>query len=168
MPTLTKADLPDIIQRYLNGESIQALAKDAKVSRQAIYQWMHRTGDTHYYDLVTDAMLARLADADQDLEDATDMLDIARAREKAKFTRWDLERRRPGLFGPKQEIKQETSLTITVIRQPVASERQVEDAVQCAETVLLPSTNEQMTYCPLSDGTGMNRSMHINEQPVQA
>ncbi len=111
---LTKQDLPEIIKRYLSGSSIQDIADDAKVARRTIYKWIHRIGDKDYYDIVTDAMVTRLADADHALANAETMGHIARAREEARYTRWDLERRRPHLFGPKQEIKQDTSVTVIV------------------------------------------------------
>jgi hypothetical protein len=101
---LTKADIPTIIQRYINGESIQAIAKDAQVARNTIYQWMHGIGDARYPELVTQAMIARMALADHQLDTAQSHEDIARAREACKFTRWDLERRRPRTWGVRAEI----------------------------------------------------------------
>lgn len=60
---------------------------------------------TQYRDLVTDALITRIAEADDDLDNALTPIDIARARERAKFSRMDFERRRPELYGPKQETK---------------------------------------------------------------
>jgi hypothetical protein len=102
--TLTKADIPQIIQRYINGESIQAIATDAHVARNTIYQWMHGIGEQKYPELVTQAMIARMALADHQLDTAESHEDIARAREACKFTRWDLERRRPRTWGVRAEI----------------------------------------------------------------
>jgi|ERR1041385_316239 DNA invertase Pin-like site-specific DNA recombinase len=135
-PALTKQQLPEIIQRYLDGESIQTIAKDARVARRTIYKWMHRIGDHEYYDLVTDAMITRLADADHELSVARTKGHIARAREEARYTRWDLERRRPSIFGYKQEVKQDTTVTITVQKYVQEPPKQVNQTPQ--PVVFLP------------------------------
>lgn len=100
--------LPTFIQRYLNGVSLQTIAKEEKVSREAIrkriYQWtLTGRGDIQYADLVTTALVNRIAEADAALDSANEMVGIARARETARFSRMDYERRRPHLYGPKQE-----------------------------------------------------------------
>ena len=103
---LANVDLPDIVRRYAAGESVQIMAHDAGVSRRTIYNWMLAgTGDAQYADLVTHALVRRVADADADLATAQEPVHIARARETAKFARMDLERRRPALYGQRgQEI----------------------------------------------------------------
>jgi hypothetical protein len=47
-------------------------------------------------------LVNRVADGDEKLEDAKDVLEIQRAREIVKFARMDFERRRPALYGVKQ------------------------------------------------------------------
>lgn len=120
LPTaLPLPELPELIQRYLNGESMIRLAKDARVARRTLYRWMHSAlGDKEYHEAVTDAMLARMADADDSLSKARDTWQVARAREEAKFARWDLERRRPELFGQKSEVKENKTLHVIVDRRP--------------------------------------------------
>ena len=44
---------------------------------------------------------------------------FARGREMAKFARMDFERRRPKLYGPKQEVQVDHTVNITVNRGPV-------------------------------------------------
>jgi len=111
---LTKADLPEIIQRYLDGESIQSIAKDARVARNTIYQWIHfQTGPDYQY-IVRRAMVRRMADADHDLWNATTKEDIARAREECRYTRWDLERRWSDQFGVKQEVKERRDIKVII------------------------------------------------------
>lgn len=110
--------LPDIIQRYLNGESMQDLATECRVHRQTIYNWIFSgVGDKDYEQIVTTAMVNRIADADQELDESLTVFDIARAREKMRFTRMDLERRRPKLYGPKQEIEHDNRITVIVQRE---------------------------------------------------
>ena len=115
--TPTKPDLSPLLLRYLDGESIQVLAAENHVHRSTLYRWMLAgLGDEHYFDLVTDALVARIAEADGELDDIktdlnADECDIARAREKIsiakehmRYSRFDFERRRPHLYGPKQEL----------------------------------------------------------------
>lgn len=104
--TALSADvLPQVVQRYLAGESLQAVAADLRVHRSTLYRWMlGGIGDQNYRELVTDCLITRVSDADQMLQDASDQCDIARAREIARFARMDLERRRPQLYGQRVEV----------------------------------------------------------------
>lgn len=124
----------DIIQRYLNGTSIQVLAAEYQTSRMTIYRWMmNGQSDKQYEALITDGLIKRIADADEDLENASTPYDIARARERARFARMDFERRRPLLYGPKQHIQEDRTVTITIHKltpQPVVVEPSIVEATQ--------------------------------------
>lgn len=109
-------DLPQFVQQYLNGESIQSLAQQHRCSHRVIYKWLLKECGPQYDEVVTDALIARIADADQQLEEATTPIQIARAREMAKFSRMDFERRRPKLYGPKQELQHDHTVNIIVNR----------------------------------------------------
>lgn len=98
---LVTTELPEYIRRYLNGDSMQVIARDMGIHRATLYRHMMRDlGDDHA-DTVTDMLVQRIADADERLESAVDQCDIARAREMARFARMDFERRRPSLYGQK-------------------------------------------------------------------
>jgi hypothetical protein len=125
------APLPEIIQRYVAGESIQTIAEDHRVSRRTIYRWMlGAVGDKAYYDMVTQCLVARVSDADHELETAVDPCHIARARETARYARMDLERRRPALYGQKQQVDVQGSISVTIARGSVleAPQHEVTDA----------------------------------------
>lgn len=117
LPTVSPPALPDIIQRYLNGESMQQLAMESRVNRQTLYRWMLGYTGTEYDALITDALITRVAEADSQLDEAADTCGIARAREHMKYSRMDLERRRPKLYGPKQEFSSDSKITVIVQRQ---------------------------------------------------
>ena len=117
LPVKTPPPLPDIIQRYLNGESMQELAAESRVNRLTLYRWMLAYTGTEYDALITDALITRVAEADSQLDEAVDTCGIARAREHMKYSRMDLERRRPKLYGPKQEIQTDSRITVIVQRQ---------------------------------------------------
>lgn len=124
--------IPELIQRYLNGESTESLRKEANVSRRTIYNWMHsELSDEHYPDLVKQAIVNRIADADEKLANAQTALQIAQAREEAKFARWDAERRLK-LFRQVTEQQHKAQIQVIVQRetpQPVVVE--AEQAVKC-------------------------------------
>lgn len=136
LPVKTAPPLPDIIQRYLNGESMQQLAMESRVNRQTLYRWMLGYTGTEYDSLITDALITRVAEADSQLDEAKDTCGIARAREHMKYSRMDLERRRPKLYGPKQEVSTDNKITVIVQRtaplQVVGSTENVING-QCAE-----------------------------------
>lgn len=117
--------LPDVVARYLRGESIQVIAKEQQVTRRTIYNWMlGGLGDEAYRELVTECLVARVADADEELEAARSSRDpvrVSAARETCRFVRMDLERRRPGLYGPKQEVTHTgaaPSFTVVLLDKP--------------------------------------------------
>jgi hypothetical protein len=116
-PSPDPPSLPDLIARYAAGEALQALASEAHIHRVTLYRWMLTAlGDQGHHDLVTECLVHRIADADHNLAVASDMCNVTRAREQAKFARMDLERRRPHLYGPRHAISSETSITVHVNR----------------------------------------------------
>lgn len=129
---LTREDIPEMVTRYLAGESMQVLAKECGKSRRTIYRWfLSEIGDEGYRETVTDCLVARVADADEALEAAKasgDPVLVSACRETCRFVRMDLERRRPGLYGPKQEVKHSgggPTLNIVCLSVPTGGERDV-------------------------------------------
>lgn len=93
------------LEAYCAGASLQDLADQYGVYRNAIYSWLlGGLGDTDHSTLVTQALTARISRADGLLEDGDNPLDATRGDRMARWARQDLERRRPHLYGPKQEI----------------------------------------------------------------
>lgn len=111
-PVTAPPSIPEIIQRYLTGASVQDLARESAVSPRTIYNWMMKEKGADYDDMITDMLINRIADADARLELAEDAVQIARARETARFARMDFERRRPLLYGPKQQIQKDTTVRV--------------------------------------------------------
>lgn len=110
LPVLQKEEKQDVVVEAIQAlihtdQGIPEIAEKYGVSRGTIYNWMlGELGPKQYQDLVTKALVARVRKADELLEVASDPLNIARAREMARFARMDLERRRPQLYGQKQEV----------------------------------------------------------------
>ena len=109
-----EADLPAVVQRYLDGESLRDLAAEHGKCWKTLYHWLLAYSGDQYQEIVTKALTYRIADADLDLETASDKISIARARERCRFTRMDYERRRPREYG--QAPAAVSSVTIIVDR----------------------------------------------------
>lgn len=110
------ADVPAIVTRYQQGESLQVIAKESAVSVRTIYRWMLSELGDKYDGVVTDVLIDRIADADMELVTAADSCQVARAREMARFSRMDFERRRPKLYGQKQEITTDKTIRVVIQR----------------------------------------------------
>lgn len=121
------AGVPEIVERYLSGVSMQEIAKEKRVDRRRLYDWMFtELGPKEYQEVVTRCLVARVSDADDELEAARlsgDPVRVSAARETCRFVRMDLERRRPSLYGPKQEVKhtQAPVLNIVLLDKPSGS-----------------------------------------------
>lgn len=132
LPVIAKEQKPqviaDAIQQYIQGVSVQDIAKQYGVDRGIIYDWMlGGLGPESYEGLVTRVLVKRVRDADAMLESAEHPHHIARAREIARFARMDLERRRPNLYGQKQEIGggQAVQININLRSAPQQSDGEV-------------------------------------------
>ena len=126
--------LPDIVRRYLDGASMQDLAAECGKHPRTLYRWMLSECGPEYEQQITECLINRIADADQKLEESRDNCQIARAREQAKFARMDFERRRPKLYGPKQELDIDSKVTVIIQRlsdpQPVVIGSQAVETMQ--------------------------------------
>lgn len=96
-----------MVERFATGEySLRQLGAEFGIDKHTVYRWMlSAVGDERYRDLVTDCLIRRIAEADEELDAAKSVVDVQKAREKMRFTRMDFERRRPSLYGQKQEIE---------------------------------------------------------------
>lgn len=99
------AAITQAFKEYAAGATLDSLATKYQVTRQAIYGWLlgELGGDQHAA-LVTQALTARIAQADQLLEQGDNPLDTTRGDRMARWARQDLERRRPALYGAKAEL----------------------------------------------------------------
>ncbi len=115
---------PDLVKRFAAGESLRELGAERGVSRMKIYRWLlGELGEAEYREVVTDCLIARIAEADEKLEEAKDKVEVAKWREIARFYRMDYERRRPALYGVKQEVRHtgvQPSFTVVLLEKPSA------------------------------------------------
>lgn len=105
--------IPELVQRFREGESLRQLAAESGVNASTIYRWMlSGIGDKDHAEAVTDCLVRRIADADIALESSTDQVAVSKHREMAKFARMDFERRRPALYGVRQTNVNVKAVTI--------------------------------------------------------
>ena len=125
-----------------DGQSLRQIAAHLDISYEGLRIWILRDQPVQYKVAQELGMVARLVHCDKQLDDAANPLDIARAREAARFARWDAERRLPHLFGQKQEVTHN-------IQQPIFS---VAVVVQVAQTPVDNSVvAEQLPQCTTPD-----------------
>lgn len=139
-PERRDAVMRDILTRYSEGETLDRLASDHRVSRATVYNWLlGGSVDVSHAELVTLALTARVERADRALEEARDALDVSRARERARFSRMDLERRRPNLYGPR------TTTALDIGDGLADALARVRDRVRTIEHGLLADPDEKTT-----------------------
>ena len=121
---------------YSQGYTLTEIAEQYKVTERAIRAWLLNEVPDQYRNAQTLGLLQHIADADAGIAEAKELRDVvllACAREQARFARMDLERRRPHLYGPKQEITHNVQ-PVFVINAALPQDLQVidlpSDAVQ--------------------------------------
>ena len=91
------------IEQHADGLSLRQIAAKIGITHGGLRKWL-LTAPDQYRAAAISGLTQRIIEADDMLDSAADPVSIARAREIAKFARWDAERRLPHLFGAKQEI----------------------------------------------------------------
>ena len=136
---------PEIVSQALldhsGGYSLRDIASTLGLSYESLRIWMLRDQPKAYRAAQEIGLISRIVYSDKQLDDATNALDIARAREAAKFARWDAERRLPHLFGQKQEVThniQQPVLNITIVQMPVDNSVVAEQLPQCTTPDNIP------------------------------
>ena len=111
LPVLSNSpqDIKDALEAYVAGSTLEQLAQQHGVSRQAVYGWLlGELGGEQHAHLVTRALTARIAKGDEVLETSNNPLDVTRGREMARNARLDLERRRSALYGQTSHLSVKT------------------------------------------------------------
>lgn len=98
------AAIASALSKIQEGKSLRAIAADHGIAVSTLHRWLLGEVPDEYRYLQQQGLIARVVDADAELDAARDHVAVAKAREAARFFRWDLERRLPALFGPKQEV----------------------------------------------------------------
>ena len=137
-PKVPVQPIREIAKRYAegSGDIVSTLAAENGVCRKTIYNWMLAEYGEEYRELGTAALIGRILEADAQVEKAARSRDpvLMTARiQQAKFARFDYERRRPEMYGPKQEVKHTgaaPTLNIVLLDRPtgVVEEKSIPDS----------------------------------------
>lgn len=132
-----------VLDRYINGEQVASIAPDYKVSDVTIYALLLREHQDAWKDIQIARALARLEKAQDEMDryqsmltenreqtksesgeiekTPLDALSLARVRElirlaevRIKSAQWELERLLHRLYGQKQEVTQQSPVSITI------------------------------------------------------
>jgi hypothetical protein len=88
-----------ILLRYLSDESTEVIAKDYGVTRQSLGQYLLKHAEEEWKGAQVARALARKEKAEDDMANAADPLQLAKARELLKSAQWDLERVCKRIYG---------------------------------------------------------------------
>lgn len=106
------ASIGETLRRLAAGDSVRAIADDLGVTHQAVRVLLLDEVPEEYRAHQRQSLIARIVEADRQLEEAATPLAIARARELCRFTRWDAERRLPHLFGQHTRLELTGAVTL--------------------------------------------------------
>ena len=112
------------IEQHADGLSLRQIAAKIGITHGGLRKWL-LTAPDQYRAAAISGLTQRIIEADDMLDSAADPVSIARAREIAKFARWDAERRLPHMFG--QKVEQLGGVSIKVV---------IGDPLQAAKTVV--------------------------------
>ncbi len=87
------------IQRYLDDERIEDIAKGYGVTDKRLYQLLLETHEEQWKQAQVAHAVSRLQACEDELKGAKNMLEIARAREAARIAQWKLERLCRRIYG---------------------------------------------------------------------
>lgn len=93
-----------VLDRYIHGEQVAAIAPEFNTSDVTIYALLLREHQESWKEIQQARALARLERQQELLNTAGDPLSLARAREGVRSAQWELERLLNRLYGQKQEI----------------------------------------------------------------
>ena len=88
-----------VLNRYLDGEDMQDIAKEFGIKRARLYQIIVEGDSEAWREAQSAKALQAFEDTLQALHDASDGLELARARETHKSAQWQLEKLLRRLYG---------------------------------------------------------------------
>lgn len=90
--------------QYAEGATLQEIADQIGVPMRRLRIWLLSEVPDQYREAQARGLIARIVDVDDELDQADSPVAVNKADKKAKYARWDAERRLHRLFGPKQEL----------------------------------------------------------------
>jgi hypothetical protein len=103
-PTDRDATIAGALVAMEQGKSLREIAEGLGIAHTTLRGWLLSGGPQQYADIKQRGLVARIAEADENLEKADSLLAAQKWRDIGKFARWDAERRLPHLFATRQEV----------------------------------------------------------------
>lgn len=139
-PAAKRAAIEQAADRIERGELLQTIATEIGVTIQCLSKWLLDDLPERYHAAQRVGLIARVTQADHNLAVADSPIELSRAREQCRFSRWDAERRLPRLFG------QQHHLTVELVGDLGDRLRRARERVTDGET--LPGNYTQITQVP--------------------
>lgn len=89
----------EIIERFAAGETVYQIAADIGCHTTELHRLMVREAEDVWRETQVARALARLEEAERELDEAADGLTLARARERIRSAQWTLERLLRRIYG---------------------------------------------------------------------
>lgn len=122
-----------VLERYLSDEKTSEIALSYGISRSRLHQWLLEHAEDSWRKAQVARAITGLENAKDMLQEASDPLELARARELLRSSQWELERLFSRLFGQKQEVNVTGQITIGVALADISKARLERDITpQCS------------------------------------
>lgn len=107
-----QGDPTEILERLTKGESVRDIAADIGISNVNLYAWLIRHCPEEWAAISAGKSLARIEQAEADIDSANDKVEVSKARESHRMGTWTLERVSRKIYG---DVKNETGTVVNVI-----------------------------------------------------
>lgn len=116
-------DASPILARLREGESVAVVAKSIGISHVALYEWLIRHSPDEWRAISSGKALARIEQAESDMDAADDQVKIAKARESHRMGAWTAERVARAIYGDNKNSNGDITVQVLVQRgdgEPIA------------------------------------------------
>jgi hypothetical protein len=112
-------DTTEILARLRNGARVQDLATEYGVGHPAMYEWLMRHCPDEWTAISAGKSLARMEQAEADLDAAQDNTQVSKARESHRMGQWTLERVARRLYGDSKPDSSGITVQVIVARDGI-------------------------------------------------
>ena len=130
-----------VLDAYLCAETTSQIAAQFGYKRSTLTLWLREKCPEDWHNIQIARALIRKEDANENIENATDALSLARAREMLRSGQWDLERLDRRTYGQEQQVSLQINYFAEINQalpglatellgklRPVSKPQQIEDA----------------------------------------
>lgn len=114
-------DTSQILDRLREGERVQDIAKELGIGAPKLYEWLLRHSPEEWAAVSAGKSLARLEQAETDLDAASDQVAISKARESHRMGQWTLEKVARRMYGDTKNDSGGVSIQVVIQRDGIAT-----------------------------------------------